>query len=70
MAYTTGFTNIKLGVPAPGATASDIGFVYDKDGNAVLSEQQAAIADATGTDDDVTINEILAALRAHGLIAT
>lgn len=56
MAYITGFTNIKLGIPAPGAQASEIGFIYDENDNIVLSSQQAAVTDLTdnsgGTADD------------------
>ena len=36
----------------------------------VIGVQQAAIADAVGSDEVAKINDILAALRAHGLIAT
>jgi hypothetical protein len=36
----------------------------------VLGDQRAAIADAAGGDEVTKINAILAALRAHGLIAT
>jgi len=32
-------------------------------------EQAAAITDADGTNDEVTINEILAALRGAGIVA-
>lgn len=39
--------------------------------NAVIGDQQAAIADdASGAANQATVNAILAALRAHGLIAT
>ena len=38
--------------------------------NYVLAEQQASIADATGTADSITrINLIIDAMQAHGLIA-
>jgi hypothetical protein len=40
------------------------------DGNRVVGERQAAIANATGGTEIARINDILAALRAHGLIAT
>ena len=53
------------------------GKVYKIDGTQVVGAQQAAIADhgtTTGTDSDgearTKINDILAALRAHGLIDT
>ncbi len=36
----------------------------------VLDAQQSAIADSVGGDEQAKINAILAALRAHGLIAT
>ncbi|SKB32474.1 hypothetical protein [Sphingopyxis flava] len=36
----------------------------------VLGAQQAAIADSAGGDEQAKINEILAAIRAHGIIAT
>jgi hypothetical protein len=40
-------------------------------GTKVVGEQEAAIADATGTSDVVDrVNDILAAMRTHGLIAT
>jgi len=39
-------------------------------GTRILSTQQAAIANATAGTDVATINSILAAMRAHGLIAT
>jgi hypothetical protein len=41
-------------------------------GTRVIGAQEAAIADADGTlaGDTTTINDILAALRSHGLIAT
>lgn len=39
------------------------------DNDAVLAGQQAAIPDAAGGTEVATINAILAALRAHGLIA-
>lgn len=40
------------------------------DGTKVVTEQQTAIADSAGGDESTKINAILAALRAHGLIAT
>ena len=40
------------------------------DGTKVLTEQQTAIGDSVGSDEVAKINAILAALRAHGLIAT
>ena len=52
----------------------DDGVLYDSDGNQILSDQQAAIADITpaadGTTAGTAVNAILAVLRAHGLIAT
>jgi len=68
--YNSNFTNVKVGFPAPGASDSEIGKIFDKNGNQVVFDQQAAIADADGTDDTATINSILTALRNHGLIAT
>lgn len=68
--YSSNFTNVTVGFPAPGATDADIGKIFDKNGNQVVFDQQAAIADANGTDDTATINEILTALRNHGLIST
>ncbi len=79
MAFTTGFSNIKLGVDTTGAAASDIGFIYDKNGNTVLSEQQAnvvsltdnsggtaddTVAAVSGSGDDTTINNNFADLAA------
>ena len=43
---------------------------YEVSGTKVVDTQQPAIADATGGDEVAKINAILAALRAHGLIAT
>lgn len=40
------------------------------DGDRIIRERQAAIADSSGGDEQAKINAILAALRAHGLIAT
>lgn len=39
-------------------------------GTKVVGAQQAAIADSAGGDEQAKINAILAAMRAHGLIAT
>lgn len=48
--------------------------LYDADGNQVVGAQASAIADITpaadGTTAGTAVNLILAALRAHGLIAT
>lgn len=40
------------------------------DGTQVVTNQQAAIPDSVGADEVARINDILAALRTHGLIAT
>lgn len=44
--------------------------VLKKGGVQVVGSQQSAIADSSGGDEQTKINAILAALRAHGLIAT
>jgi hypothetical protein len=56
------------------------GYVFDVDGwnkrlymggNPILAVQQAAVSDASDADDAVrAVNELLARVRAHGLIAT
>lgn len=43
---------------------------YKVSGTQVVGAQQSAIADSVGGDESTKINAILAALRAHGLIAT
>lgn len=43
---------------------------YMVGGTKVIGAQQAAISDSVGGDEQARINAILAALRAHGLIAT
>lgn len=43
---------------------------YSVGGTQVITSQQDAISDATGTGDTDTINSILSALRNHGLIAS
>ena len=43
---------------------------FNVGGNKVIGDQQAAIADATTLTAVARLNDILAALRAHGLIAT
>lgn len=68
--YSSNFSNISVGFPAPGATDEDIGKIIDKNGNQVVFDQQDAISDADGSDDTATINEILTALRNHGLISS
>lgn len=41
------------------------------DGTQILAERQAHVADATGTADaSAVVNNVLAALRVHGLLAT
>lgn len=58
-------TKVQAAAEAAGVTVNDI---------KVIDEQQAAIADITpaadGTTAGTAVNAILAALRAHGLIAT
>lgn len=53
-----------------GASQVDVSGVYKVNGTQVVKEQQPAIPDADGTlpGDTTTINSILAAMRAHGLI--
>ncbi|MFD0712506.1 hypothetical protein [Paenibacillus sp. GCM10027626] len=43
---------------------------YRVNGMKVVGSRQAAIADASGQDTTLKLNAVLAALRAHGLIAT
>ena len=43
---------------------------FQLNGTKVVGDQQAAITDSIGGDEQTKINAILAALRAHGLIAT
>ena len=45
--------------------------IYDTDGVQILSTQESAIADATDAATAITkLNEVIAALEAHGLIAS
>ena len=44
--------------------------VYKIDGTAVVGPRQAHIANAAGGTEIATINAILAALEAHGLVAS
>jgi hypothetical protein len=75
----TGATNVYTGAGVPQTTilddnAAELSNVNDGlrvEGTQVLSTQQAAIADdVSGASNQATVNSILAALRAHGLIAT
>ncbi|MDA5696168.1 hypothetical protein MMY88_17585, partial [Acinetobacter baumannii] len=43
---------------------------YQVDGTRVIGGQMPAIADATSADTTEKLNEVLAVLRSHGLIAT
>lgn len=49
---------------------NDAGGEFRVNGTKVVGAQQAAIANSAGGDEQAKINAILAALRAHGLIAT
>ena len=63
----TVFSAVQVGADNSG---EDTAYAYfDKYGNQVVGDQQPEIADADGTNETDTINEILAAMRAHGLIA-
>ena len=54
-----------------GASQVDVSGEYKVDGTQVLTNQQPAIADATGAGDIVAqFNTLLAELRVHGIIAT
>ncbi len=45
--------------------------IYDTDGNQVISTQQTAVADATDAATAITkLNAVIAALEAHGLLAS
>ena len=45
--------------------------IYDSNGKAITGTQQAAIADATDAASAITqLNAVIAALEAHGLIAS
>lgn len=52
------------------ATGLQVTALRDQNDAQVVGTQQAAIADSVGADEVAKINAILAALRAHGLIAT
>ena len=52
------------------ATNVDFASQVRYQGTKVLGAQQAHIPDSTGSDEQARINDILAALRAHGLIAS
>jgi len=74
IAFNLGFFN--WGINFEGATfldkkAIDLqgNFIYNN-GVKVLGEQVAAIPDSVGGDESTKINDILAALRNHGLIGT
>ena len=63
----TVFSAVQVGADNSG---EDTPYAYfDKDGRQVVGDQFRAINDADGTDDTDTINEILEAMRSHGLIA-
>jgi len=61
--------SVDLGVDTAGQISVFTGYAVNT--TKVVGAQQAAIADATGAGDVVArVNDILAALRTHGLIAT
>jgi hypothetical protein len=71
--------NISLSAPLVSFQGSiQLGYnsgINDNDGNTVLREQQSAVADASGgvvidIQARAQLNALLAAVRAHGLIAT
>lgn len=61
------FDGSTLYVPAYVEVGSTYG--YKVNGTKVVDAQQSAISDSVGGDESTKINEILSALRSHGLIA-